>query len=480
MSGKHQSLASPRKATGSRKAKVGPQQQLATLLQHYRSHPMDFITQVIGVEPTAQQKELILLACEPGSRVAVKSCTASGKTAALTWLTLYFLICFPNTKMVVTAPTAQQLHRVFRSELLLWQSRMKAPFGDFYEIMTDNVHIKGKKGLQFCSFVTGSSDNKESFAGIHADKVVLMVDEASALDSEIFDTLLGTLSKGETHFVLVSNPVRGSGAFYDLFQNKENWETLTFTSFGSPNVDKEWIEEILNHYGEDSDYYRMRVLGEFPILDSAQFIPTDTVDRAMTTVLTPPEYQHFSRVLGVDVARFGNDASVIVDRQGPRVHDIFTFRGLDTVEFTGKVLAIYKSNSYSSVFVDGIGIGAGVVDQLKRFNVPVIDVVVSQKSTDPKSYFNLRSQIYGRMRDWLETASMGPDKELREDLLGINYSFNNKLQIILESKKDMKKRGISSPDRGDALALTFAQDIYQQGTRRPQARAVRQVNYLWA
>lgn len=454
--------------------------KLAKLLLYYRDHPVEFMRQVIGVEPTSQQLDLIALAVNPGSRVAVKSCTSSGKTATLAWLTLWFLICFPNCKMICTAPTAQQLHRVFRSELMLWHARMKAPFKDFYEIMTDNVHIKGKKGLQFCSFVTGSAENKENLAGIHADKVVLMVDEASALDSDIFDTLLGTLSYGETHFILVSNPVRGSGAFYDLFQNKAAWDTLTFTSFGSPNVDLEWIEEIRLHYGEDSDMYRMRILGEFPILDSAQFIPTSAVDSAMENILSVPEYAHFPRVLGVDVARFGNDSSVIVDRQGPKVHEILSYRHLDTVEFTNKILAIYKSNDYRSVFVDGIGIGAGVVDQLKRFAVPVVDVVVSQKSTDPKSYFNLRSQVYGRLRDWLDTADLPNDKELRDDLLGLNYSFNSKLQIILEGKKDMKKRGIASPDRSDALALTFAQDVYAGVSRTTQARTIRKVSYLYA
>ena len=453
----------------------------AKLLKSYRSRPVDFITQVIGVTPTDQQIELINAATVPDARVCVKSCTASGKTAALAWLTLYFLACYPKCKMVVTAPTAQQLHRVFRAELSLWQNSMLPLIGDFYEIMNDNVHIIGKKATQFCSFVTGSAENKESFAGLHSDKVVIMVDEASALNDEIFQTLYGTLSSGDTAFILVSNPVRAAGAFFDLFQGDEsNWTRLTFDSFHSPNVDLDWIQEIKDYYGEDSDFYKMRVLGEFPVLDSAQFIPTDFVDGAISNILMPNEYHHFPRVLGCDVARFGDDSSVILDRQGPKIHQILSFKNLDTVDFTQKILEIYRTSQYQAVYVDGIGVGAGVVDQLKRFQIPVVDVVVSQKSTDPKTYLNLRAQTYGKMKDWLPGSDIPNDLALRTDLVGINYSFNNKLQLFLESKKDIKRRGMKSPDRADALALTFANDVYQSGMYHVTKRVVRPSTYLWA
>ena len=457
--------------------------RLAEKLLHYRSHPIEFITQVIGATPTKQQVALIKLAVSPNARVAVKSCTSSGKTAALAWLTLFFLSCYPNCKIVTTAPTAGQLHRVFRSELSLWHSRMMPLFADMFEIMADNIHIKGKKATQFCAFVTGSPENKESFAGYHADKMVILVDEASALPSEIFDTLLGTLSSGDTSFILVSNPVRSSGAFFNLWQNENpesRWKLLTFDSFGSPNVDLDWIEEVKITYGEDSDFYKMRVLGEFPILDSAQFIHTSSIEAAMSNTLNSNEYMYFPRVLGCDVARFGDDSSVIADKQGPKVHDITSYKGLDTVEFTNRIIEKFHSNTYDCIFVDGIGIGAGVVDQLKRFQIPVVDVVVSTKSTDPRQYFNLRSQIYGRLRDWLLTADVPYSKELHEDLAGINYSFNSKLQVILESKKDMKKRGISSPDRSDALALTFANEVYAGSFTKVTARRVTQSAFLWA
>jgi hypothetical protein len=458
-----------------------PTQKLTELLKFYRDHgPVPFVKGVFGAEPTDQQIDLLNSAVQQDSRVVVKSCTASGKTTALVWLTYYFLSCYPNCKGLVTAPTSSQLNRVFRSELVLWHNRMNHIFKEMFEVMSDQVHVKGKKSTQFFSWITGSAENKESFAGLHADKVVLMVDEASALPSEIFDTLYGTLSSGDTSFILVSNPVRSEGSFYNLFQDDRNsWKKLTFTSFGSPNVDKDWIEEIKEYYGEDSDFYRMRVLGEFPFMSESQFISNEQVQGAVSRILHPSAYQNFPRILGVDVARFGSDSSVIADRQGPKLHNLLAFKGLDTVQFSQKILEYYRTANYSSVAVDGIGIGAGVVDQLKRFNLPVVDVNVSNRSSDPKTYFNLRTQLYGEVKNWLQSADIPNDSELIDDLVSINYSYNGKLQMILESKKDMKKRGKKSPDKGDAVALTHAVSTFGYTPGHRQCRPVVKPAYFW-
>lgn len=461
------------------------QVKLQKLLLRYRRDPIAFVKEVIGVTPTEQQEQLILSACRRRARTAVKSCTASGKTAVLAWLTFYFLICFPDCRMLVTAPTAQQLNRIFRTEAAKWLSAMRPPFNGFFEIMSDKIFVKGKKDTQFCSLVTGSPENKESFAGLHADKVVVLVDEASALPSEIFDTLLGTLSKGECHFILVSNPVRASGSFYNLFQDDEaskRWDKITFTSYGSPNVDEDWIEEVKEYYGANSDFVKMRVYGEFPVLSDAQFISTEDINSAMDRTIDSRDYYNYPRVLGADPARFGDDSSVIVDRQGPKIHGIYKYNGLDTVQFAEQILMKLRTDNYHCVFVDGIGIGAGVVDQLKRFNVNVVEVIVNSKSSDPKSYSNMRAQIYGHLKTWLSTADLPKDdSELYEDLASINYFFNNKLQIVLESKKDMKKRIKRSPDRGDALSLTFANEVFNVGSFRKASKIpVRKSKYYWA
>jgi hypothetical protein len=355
---------------------------------------------------------------------------------------------------------------------------------ELFEIMAEKIFIKGRKDTQSFSWVTGSPDNKESFAGLHADKVVLMVDEASALPSDIFDTLYGTLSSGDTSFILVSNPVRAEGSFYDLFQlssEKNKWSKLTFTSFGSPNVDLDWIEEMRTYYGEDHDFWKMRVLGEFPLLSEAQFISTELVEKAVYNQLAVRDYHNYERVLGCDAARFGGDASVIVDRQGPKVHDIIPFKGLDTIQFAEKILAYYnsKGKAFSTIAVDGIGVGAGVVDQLKRFSLPILDVNVGTKASDFKTYANLRAQLWGEMKEWLPIADIPKDQELRDQLVGINYAYNSKMQIMLETKKEMKRRGITSPDKADALALTFASNIYAFKKTRQKPRQILNKPYYW-
>ena len=358
-------------------------------------------------------------------------------------------------------------------------------FAEMFEVMAEMIFVKGKKGTQFFSWVTGSPENKESFAGLHATKVVLFVDEASALPGEIFDTLYGTLSSGDTSFVLVSNPVRAEGAFYKLFQipdYESKWKRITFTSFGSPNVDKDWIEEMRAYYGEDHDFWKMRVMGEFPIMSEAQYIPTDAVEGAMARVISPQEYINYPRVMGVDVARFGDDCSIIVDRQGPKILDIKHFKGLDTIQFAEQVMSYYTQNlrAFSCVAVDGIGVGAGVVDQLRRYDgIPLMEVQTSVQAPDFKTYANTRAQLWGEMKSWLVTADIPKDDELREQLVSINYGYNSKMQVLLESKKDMKRRGKTSPDKADAIALTFAPSIFSfvQAKRRP--KVIRQTKYRW-
>ena len=465
-------------------AKLTPTDKLVKLQLYYRDHPVEFIRQVFHAEPTDQQIDLINLAVKGNSRVAVKSCTSSGKTTTLAWLTFYFLLCYPNCRGLVTAPTASQLFRVFRSELVLWHNRMEPIIADLFEIMAEKIFVKGRKDTQYCSWVTGSPENKESFAGLHAAKVFIFVDEASALPSAIFDTLYGTLSSGDTSFVLVSNPVRAEGAFYNLFQIPEDqskWDRLTFTSFGSPNVDLEWIEEMRTYYGEDHDFWKMRVLGEFPLMSETQFISVDLVETALQNTRMFSDYCNYPRILGCDVARFGSDSSVIIDRQGPKVFPALSFKGLDTVEFAEKILAYYNSNKrvHQQVCIDGNGLGAGVVDTLRRFDIPILDINSGNKAVDFKTYGNLRAQLWGEMRDWLHMADLPNDSDLRDELLAINYAFNNKMQVILEAKKDMKRRGKPSPDIADALALTFAANLFSYTQKKKKPRQIINSRYLW-
>ena len=280
---------------------------------------------------------------------------------------------------------------------------------------------------------------------------------------------------------MTANPVRNSGRFYEIFsQEKKHWERQTFDAFRSGQINSAWVEEMADFYGEDSDKYRVRVLAQFPRASEEQFIPVDIVDNAMGKMLPMSAYHNHPRVCGVDVARFGSDLTVFTIRQGPKLLDVVEYSGLDTLEVAAYLVDYYHKWQPQTIFVDAIGIGAGVYDQAKNFGLPVVEVVVSQKSSNPKEYFNLRSQLWGEMRDWLHNgASVPPNQKLKSQLTAMTYSYNNKLQIQLANKKDLKKQGLESPDIPDALSLTFAPNTYSYSPAMRVKRKVRKSNYMW-
>ena len=462
-------------------ASIDKNLQFAKLCMFYRTRPVQFALDVMGMELSNQQEDLINEAVTTEARVAVKSATGTGKTTALAVIIFHQLACEPDCKIIMTAPSGQ-LKRGIRAELSKRHQRMQPDFKAFFDMNQELVFVVGRKETQFCSLVTGSAENKESLAGVHADKVLILIDEASSIEQEIYDTLVGNLTTAGS-IIQTSNPVRSVGNFYNLFSNPKAatiWKLLTFTAFDSPFVSKSWTDLILLEYGEDSDFYRMRVLGEFARATSTQYISTEVAESAVRINLDYREYHQFPKVMGVDVARFGDDSTVLVVRQGPKILDIQEFKGLDNVEVAGKVLEFNRIHQCESIFVDSIGVGSGVFDVCKHNRLPVVEVVVSAKPTNPKHFANLRSQLWGSMKDWLQNGADLPfNDKLVEQLGSMEYGYNGRMQIQLISKKDLKKRGFASPDIPDAIALTFAMDIFGAGKKRFAIRTVRKSQYLW-
>ncbi len=417
--------------------------------------------------------------------VACKSATGTGKTCVLAILVLHQLVTQEDVKIVATSPSAGQLSRGLRSELGKLHRMMSPEFQSLYRLTQERIMVVGHEDVRYCSLVTGSAENKESLAGVHAKKVIILIDESSSISQDIYDTLVGNLTTAGSSLIQTSNPVRPTGPFANLWSNPENkkiWKLLTFTAFDSPNVSPEWIDLIKAEYGEDSDFYRMRVLGKFPRAPAEAFISFKDIEEAAHNEAALTTYRHSPKVIGVDVARFGDDASIFVLRQGNKILDIAKHSSIDTMELTAKLCEYQHMHQASSIFIDAIGIGAGVFDRAKELNLPAIDVVVSTKPSDPKRYCNLRSELWGLMRDWLKNdADIPHDMELKEQLGSMQYGYNNKMQIQLLSKRDMKKRlKLPSPDIADALALTFAASTFSYSPRSRMKRKVRKNNYLWA
>ena len=361
-------------------------------------------------------------------------------------------------------------------------------FQGYFNITKEKVeYTNTKRYLQVANLITASVENKESLQGGHASNYIILGDEASGISEEAFDILLGTLSTGDGgRFILASNPVRSSGRFYEIFNRSlGTWVKLFFSAHDSPNVNKEWIQEMEDTYGIDSDLYRMRVLGQFPRIGVAQFISSDIVEECLKNNLNLTSYNNFPKVMGVDIARFGDDSTVFVVRQGPKLVDFKVFKGLDTMEVATKVAEYNGIHQTSRIFIDSIGVGAGTYDRCKQLGLKVSEVVVSNKSTEPNVYSNLRSQLWGKMREWLQNGADLPffakEKEtnLASQLSAMEFAYNNKMQIQLLSKKDLKKMGHPSPDIADALALTFADQAFDGRSRHFMKRPIRRPEFMW-
>jgi hypothetical protein len=448
------------------------------------------IESLFGIELTDQQKELVTKADGQASRVAVSSCTGSGKTAVLSMLTFLYLMILPDCRILITSPSFNQLNRVFSSELKKWHRKMPSQFQEYFDITRETVRYTNSiKYEQFASLVTASVENKEALQGGHAENYCIFADEASGVSEEAFDILLGTLSTGKGgRFIQVSNPVRSSGRFYQIFQNPQSkWNKIFFSAYNSPNVNPVWIEEMKETYGADSDLFRMRVLGKFPRVGVAQFISAEAVEEAINNTIPLQHYNSFPKVMGVDVARFGDDQTCFVVRQGPKVVEIKSFKGLNTMEVAARVAEFQAIHLCKQIHVDAIGVGAGTYDRCKELGLPVIEVNVSTRSTDPKRYCNLRSQIWGEMKDWINNGADLPysarekESNLSAELTSMEYFYNNKMQLQLMSKRDLKKMGHNSPDIADALSLTFASTVYQVVTRSRKRMTVKNkgMGYAW-
>lgn len=349
---------------------------------------------------------------------------------------------------------------------------MPEKVSNMFEITREKVVMTSKKRVQRADLVTASADNKESLQGGHAGNYVILADEASGIEEATFDVLLRTLSTGTGgRFVLTSNPTRSVGRFYDIFhKDLPGWDKHFFTAFNCPHIAPGFAQEMEDTYGIDSDHYRIGVLGQFPRTTNSQFISADLVDEAVSRNLPYTAYHNFPKVIGADIARFGDDDTVFVLRQGPKVIDILRISGQDTMAVAEALFAYNAEHRAQVIFIDAIGIGAGVFDRCKQLKLPVREVMGSHRSSKPLEYFNTRSQLWGEMRHWVNNEGDLPYMDdLRSQLVGMTYGYTAKMQIALTTKKDIKKSGLKSPDIGDAIALTFADAVY--GSARPQARA---------
>jgi len=407
--------------------------------------------------PTEKEREL---ARKMG--ISIRSGHGTGKDAFLCWIYWWLLVCFPHSIGYVTAPTSHQLGDILWKEFSKWQ-RKSPLLMEKFEVLSDKVFCKEAKKEWFISartaVIKGSEEEQgETLAGQHGDYMVLAGDESSVLPPGIFRPVEGALTGIMNFIILIGNPTRGKGYFFDTFhKDKEHWVNLHWNSEESERVTSEFTERMAKKYGRQSNIYRVRVLGEFPTSTTDTLIPyewvLDAVDRELE--IPPDSY----KMKGCDVGTGGDD-SVILTRKGNRVTDVVTYGSPDTMQIVGWCMReLAEEDDYDFFLMDNIGVGAGVYDRLRELKIRgLVSVDVRRSSVYPNCY-KLRDELFWKLREVFEagTISIPDDPVLIEELMTIKYDDpeTTKGKIKIESKKKMRERGLPSPNRADALAFTY-------------------------
>jgi hypothetical protein len=399
-----------------------------------------------------------------------------GKSVLTAWLTKFIMDTRPFSRGTVTSNTAEQLKIKTWAELGKWHKMSLT--ADQFTYNTGRgamnlTHVRHKEEWR-CDAQTCREENSEAFAGQHAANATsfYIFDEASAVPDTIFEVREGGTTDGEPMVFDFGNPTRNSGRFFEhcagRFRHRYKVRCIDSREVWLPN--KERIKEWEEDYGEDSDFFKVRVRGIFPAAGSCQFIPTDLVEGAQAREIIEDKYAPL--LIGVDVARFGDNESVIYPRMGwdARSWKPRRFQGIDTVQLTGKVIECVREFkalgiTCSGLFVDGGGIGGAIVDQLRSYGYNPIEVQFGGKATNNMVYRYKGDEMWGKMKDSMNKLSLPANNQpsgvdLKADLTQREFAYTllgNK--VNLEAKKDMVKRGVKSPDVGDALALTFAEEV---------------------
>lgn len=436
------------------------------------------------------QQWLILISVEKALRgeasrkISVTSGHGTGKSASVSWLILWFLFVFYDAQVPCTAPTADQMYDVLWKELSLWINRMPTSVKSKYDWGSDHVRMIESPATWFARAKTASKENTEALAGVHSEHVLTIADEASGIPEQVFNTAEGAWTSGNILVILISNPTRINGYFYDTHHKlKHLWQTLQFSSIDSPIVDDDYESKIAERHGRDSTEYGIRVLGQFP--------KEDTMDEGGYVALLNEKNineredvntHEFSKnsILGVDPAGDGDDKTswVIRDQfKSKKLHEEAKSTSKSIAEKTITFIEEYKLNPWN-VVVDAFGAGKDVGKEIAlatkgRLNVTTVNTgEPCELERDQELYLNKRAMCFWKLRVWMMSGGeIIMNKNLKEELLTLKYKRNLRGKIQIMPKVDMKKKyGYKSPNDADAFSLTFLRDIHSQAQQEADQR----------
>jgi phage terminase large subunit len=446
-------------------------------LEKYGPDPVAFAEEVLRIKLMRHQRRMLQSVANKKRRIALRSGHRVGKTMVLAIISLWHLVTKYPQKTLITAPTSGQLFNALFPEIKTLAKRLPDFIYELFNWYSEEISLKADPDGSFLAARTASPENAESFQGIHSHNVLFIWDEASGVDERLFNAARGSMASPNAIQILAGNPVRLNNTFHRAFTvNSELYDKHHVSSVGIPTVDPDFIKEVADTHGIDSNEYRVRVLGEFPDTEDESFIPTHLVRAARARDIKRAPLS--AVIYGVDPARQGNDRSVITRRVGLHViEDQFVFNKKNTMQLVGEIVALADKDRNrlidefkeynrpllflppvpAAIVVDVIGIGAGVVDRLLELGFNVISVNVAEAATSQPMCYRERDAMWLNGKKWLEDmkGKLPDDEILQNELTAPHYEYSSNGVLKIESKDSVKKRGMRSPDKADSFLLSL-------------------------
>lgn len=424
-----------------------------------------------GQKPQAWQLEVLqdikdgIVNMQKALRLITASGNGIGKSTLVAWIILWGITTYPDARAVITANTEAQLTNKTWPEVQKWFH--KFILKDFFDctatalFVKDETHVKNWRA----DAIPWSKENPEAFAGLHnqGKRIILIFDEGSAIPDIIWETAEGAMTDKNTEIVwcVFGNPTRNTGRFFECFhKDRDIWLCRQIDSRTVAISNKVQLDEWIDKNGIDSDFVRIHVTGQFPNSSEYQLIGRDVVDAAVKRkIVNNTSVTQAPAALGVDPAWTGADKLVIYLRQGLYSKILGKYQKNDDDVRMANIIAAFEDQYHAAVVNIDFGYGTGIAS-VGRAMGRAWNLIPFAGKPSKQGYANKRAEMWCDMKEWLkEGGAIENDQELIDDLIGPEYTMNNKSEILLESKEHMKARGLASPNCGDALALTFATKI---------------------
>lgn len=441
------------------------------LVRRIARDPVWFADEVLGAFLWSKQRE-IAWSVRDNRRTAVRACHGPGKTYVAAVLALWFLH-LPRSRVVTTAPTWRQIEKLLWHEIRQQHGHARYPIGG-HLTLTALEFADGRYAIG----LSVAPGEEEAFMGHHAENILVIYDEASGVRQPVYEAGEGYMTTPGARALLIGNPTRPAGEFYDAFHSKrDTYATIAISAFDLPwatgekvpaklaaaLTSEEWVEE--HRYWQGSPLWDVKVLGQFPAAAEDAVIALAHLEPAQERELPPAE----PRLVACDVARYGTDETVIAVRRGPWLRLTRAYVGRDLMQTVGAVIEeLRELGDGARVVVDDVGVGGGVTDRLREQGVEVEAFNGAEQARDPERYPNRRSEAWFTLAERLPTLDLDPDRQLAADLASPRYRLDSRGRRTLERKEDTKKRLGRSPDRGDAIVMLLA-------ARPPEREVVYQI-----